>query len=240
MENELVVACAVWGDWPGSRVGHNIGHSTRGGDASMQPEYIRRLKNGVERNLTIPHRFICFADDPLKVPPGIEYMPLNVPWICRGLPKAYVYGAPDTGCPIQPGTRILMFDLDNVIIGNIDAMAQTDHELIVRERGYMLPQWVPDGDMIFSIAGSGPANICAEIYHQEMESRGASTDHGDERIVLDRAGAKMWGQVLPGYVASFKRGCNYGDPPEGTRVVSFHGKPLPDQVENEWVKEHWR
>lgn len=236
---EVIVACAVWGDWPGSRIGHNARHNNRGGRADMQAEYIRRLANGVYRNMTTPHRFICFADDPFKVPDGVEAMPLKVSWYCRGLPKAYVYGAPDTGCPIPEGTPILMFDLDNVIVGNIDDLVSHDKELVVRERGYKLPKVVPDGDIVYSIAGSPKSKKCAEWFHQEMANKGATTYSGDEREILMRSGADCWINVCPNQVVSYKRHCKLGLPKDA-RVVSFHGKPLPDQIDHDWVKEHWR
>lgn len=239
MEKEVIATCAVWGDWPGSRIGHTEQHNNRGGDANMQGEYIKRLANSVSRNLTVPHRFICFADDTSKVPKGIEARKLDVPWICRGLPKAYIYGAPFTGCDIPEGTRILVFDLDMVITGNLDNLVSHGRQLVVRERGYRLPNYVPDGDLVFSLAGSDKAKRCAEYYFQEIKNKGAKTNKGDEREILGWAGARCWGKICPGQVVSYKRHCRNGLP-ENARVVSFHGKPLQSQVGDDWVKEHWR
>lgn len=234
---ETIVACAVWGDWPGSRIGWTQAHRNRGGDASMQGEYVRRLRNMVARNLTIPHRFVCVADDVSKVPEGIESLPLDIPWYSRGLPKAYVYGAPFTGCPLEG--RILLFDLDTVIIGNIDDFVTHDETLVVRERYYKLPKIVPDGDLVYSLVGSDKARKCAELMQREIETEGRNSEKGDERVILGRAGATVWGRVLPGRVCSYKRHCRNG-PPEGARIISFHGRPLPDQVDHEWVKEAWQ
>ena len=39
------------------------------------PEYVNRLHNMVKRNLTIPHRFVCFTDDPKGLQEGIETFP---------------------------------------------------------------------------------------------------------------------------------------------------------------------
>ena len=212
----------------------------RGGDQTMQPEYIRRLANSVARNLQVPHRFICFADDPRKVPDGIETLPLDVPWKSRALPKAYIYGAPNTGCPIEPGTGILIFDLDTVIVGDIGGLVDHGHDLVSRERIYLLPRLVPDGCTIFSRAGSAKANACARIFHAEIANKGATTNGGDERELLCRAGAATWGRIRPGQVLGYKKHCRGKGLPEGARVVSFHGKPLPDQAPDAWIKEHWR
>lgn len=238
--SEVLVACAVWGDWPGSRIGHNEKHRQRGGKASMQAAYIQRLANGVARHMSVPHRFVCFADDTSKVPEGIEARKLDVPWYCRGLPKAYVYGAPDTGCDITAGTPILMFDLDNVIVGDLSSLVDHGHELVVRERGYRLPKFVPDGDIIYTVAGSDKAQQCAAWFHQESRNHGANTYQGDEREILQRSGAECWGQVRPGQVLSYKRHCKGRQAlPKGARVVSFHGRPLPDQAPEKWINQHW-
>jgi len=53
----LTIACCLWGGFP-----------ARGWGA----EYVARLQRGVARNLSVPHRFVCFADDPERVPEGIE------------------------------------------------------------------------------------------------------------------------------------------------------------------------
>lgn len=239
--DEVIVACAVWGDWPSSRIGHTAKHNNRGGKADMQATYIQRLANGVARNMSIKHRFVCFADDISKVPKGIEAWKLDVSWFCRGLPKAYVYGAPNTGCNIPAGTPILIFDLDNVIVGNLDSLVNHGHELVARERVGLVPKFVPDGDIIFSVAGSNKAQQCAAWFHQEVRNHGANTYQGDEREVLQKSGAECWGKIRPGQVLSYKQHCRGNQNlPNNARVVSFHGKPLPDQVNDAWVKEHWK
>jgi len=41
-------------------------------------EYVNRLYSMVERNLTIPHRFICVTDDPRELNPAIETRLSNI------------------------------------------------------------------------------------------------------------------------------------------------------------------
>ena len=40
------------------------------------PEYVNRLRKGVNRHLSYSHRFICFTDDPTGIEEGIEIFPL--------------------------------------------------------------------------------------------------------------------------------------------------------------------
>ena len=55
------------------------------------PEYVNRLRNGVTRNLSYPHRFICFTDDSTGIEQGIEIFPLP----SLGLPAKHQI----TDCP---------------------------------------------------------------------------------------------------------------------------------------------
>ena len=55
--NPVLVMCMKWGKAYG-------------------PEYVNRLRNGVARHLSYPHRFICFTDDAEGIDPGIEVFPL--------------------------------------------------------------------------------------------------------------------------------------------------------------------
>lgn len=42
----------------------------------------------------------------------------------------------------------------------------------------------------------------------------------------------------PAHVVSYKYHCRQGVP-EDARVVCFHGRPNPDEVDDAWVSQHW-
>ena len=44
------------------------------------PQYVNRLYDMVEKNLTLPHRFVCFTDDAKGLNKNIEVFPL--PKVC--------------------------------------------------------------------------------------------------------------------------------------------------------------
>lgn len=67
-ELELSVVCVKWGPWCAP-------HGSR---------YVNNLFHGVSRNLTVPHQFICFTDDPSSLDPGIQVRPLP-----KNLPSAW-------------------------------------------------------------------------------------------------------------------------------------------------------
>lgn len=77
------------------------------------PEYVNRLKTMVNKNLTIPHRFVCYTDDPKDLNCDIIMIPesdnLEIYWNKLGIFKSWMF----------KGTCIY-FDLDTVIQDNVD------------------------------------------------------------------------------------------------------------------------
>lgn len=96
-------------------------------------DHVNALHEMVERNVTLPHRFICVTDDPEGIDPKIEIVPL---W--DDLRK---HG----GCFTRLvcfkkdfklfGEKFLSMDLDCVVVGNID-------HLLAREEDFVI--WGPD------------------------------------------------------------------------------------------------
>lgn len=83
----------------------------QGGKVGYDATWVEKLKQGVERNLTIPHRFICFSDS-------------DVP--CNRIPLLDGdHGFWSKMQMFQPGLLsgpVLYLDLDTVICQNIDAV----------------------------------------------------------------------------------------------------------------------
>jgi hypothetical protein len=46
---------------------------------------------------------------------------------------------------------------------------------------------------------------------------------------------QAWQSLFPGAVGSFKTTWKRQKPPANARIVCFHGKPKPWQVQQEWV-----
>jgi hypothetical protein len=91
-----------------------VKHGTKYG-----PEHVNKLFNMVQRHLTMNHRFVCFTENAKNINNKIEIRPLpNRPEITGWWWKTYMFqmGHFDT-------TDInLFFDLDMVIISNIDKL----------------------------------------------------------------------------------------------------------------------
>src|SRR5690349_8161536 len=107
----LTIACCLWDDFPLKGWSQN---------------YVERLRNGVARHLAKDHRFICFTNESIFLP-DVEVRRLNPPSWMGNLPKTYVY-SPEAGLE----GRVILFDLDNVIVGSLGDMAAYDGPLCVR------------------------------------------------------------------------------------------------------------
>ena len=93
-------------------------------------KYVNRLYHSVERNLTIPHEFICVTDDPQ----GIECKTIPM-WDdhrklggCYTRLKLFSLEMKDL-----IGNRFIALDLDTVIVGNLDKMFNRKGDFVINK-----------------------------------------------------------------------------------------------------------
>jgi hypothetical protein len=207
----LIVACVFWGD-------------------KYKPEYVQRLKRAVERNLHVPHRFICLSD--VKID-GVDCIPVFAKKWDGWWQKVSLF-MPGL---FPSGSRVLYFDLDVIITGDITILAR---------------QWFPQPiAMIFNF---GPnRGHCAhnssvmmwsagdprvEVIYNYFTADVMKALHGDQCWIwrVLREDIANWPQE---FIKSYKYDCR-GKPFNGrTRVVVFHGDPKPHQVSEEWARQNW-
>lgn len=218
----ITVCCCLWGDWPE----HGWGE-----------DYVARLTRAVARNLSLPYRFICFVDDEIKANKlsFIETRLLKAPVWDGCLPKLYVY-SPEA----ELSGRVLLLDLDNVIVGSLDDMAAYDGEFCVRAA---LPEWdrgerLLDGDMIGFEVGEKSAALW-DAFIADPQAAAKETGGRERWFIRAHIEADVWQEIVPGQVVSYKAHCRNNGLPPDARIVSFHGKPRPHEVAEDWVREHW-
>lgn len=181
--------------------------------------YVYHLRDMVKANLTIPHRFTCITDQPLlgvdTVPPLVDYPGW---WQKVGL-----WGIEGGG---------LYFDLDVLIVGNIDYLAQYTEYPIAAPMNWAQSGY--GGVQSSVLAWSG-------LWREPFERFDWSMAGGDG-IGAWRHPGKLWGDQewlteLAGdsfmpipHVYSYKYHCRT-ELPHKARVVVFHGKPDPHEVE---------
>src|SRR3990167_8172907 len=170
-------------------------------------EYVNRLAAGVARQATRPYRFLCLTDDPSGV--QCETAPIGT-----DLPGWWAKLVLFQPHPALAGERVLYFDLDTVLVGNIDALLDYTGEAAFLSDFYH-PSELASG-VIGLAPGAWPAVWSA--FDQAM------IPHywGDQAWIETHVPqADRWQDLLPGQVVSYKvdvvpHGLN------GARVVCYH------------------
>lgn len=187
------IICFLWGDWC-----HPYGE-----------EYVYRLRDSVEKHLSIPHRFICLTDRDLDVD-TIRIEP-KYKWNHN---KLIMFS--DIGLK----GRVIALDLDCIIQGSLDDFAQYNGPMAVCES--FGQKGLAGGSMIGFEANT------LNLFDRFLANREKweQITHGSERLFY-RMAAKtdFWQRMYPGTIASYKR-----DNPEtkkNARIVFYHGEPRP-------------
>jgi hypothetical protein len=147
----------------------------KGGKVGYDTTWVEKLQRGIQRNLTFPHRFVCFSD--CEVPCNrIELLPGD-------------HGFWSKMQLFQPGVLTgptLFLDLDTVICGNLD-------ELIKRIRDQQFVMWIEADKNIHSSAfmfWQGDHSYLWDLYKSRPlkyweELYGTPPLYGDQAIVSE-------------------------------------------------------
>ena len=229
-------------------------------------EYVNKLYNAVQRNLSLKHRFICLTDDAEGIVAGVETfdIPRADLKICWN--KLALF---DRGIHNIEG-QILFLDLDVVIVKPIDDLFlfQPESKFVsIKEWvsvDYALPDMTPFNASAMRFDVGAYPFIVEDFYKQRDVTL-------IEEIFFDEAASKL-GQsekityndlegfpprVFNGdqeweYYMLYKNNVKVDYYPEGwlasyrygfdskARVIVFHGEPKPEQVSDEIVMRNWR
>lgn len=216
MENNVV--CVKWGN-------------------KFGPEYVNRLYKMVEKNLTIPHRFVCITDNPEGIDKGVETRPF--------------YELDDSGLPEKAWKKLGLFtdkladlkgnalflDLDIVILKNIDEFFTVPGEFLI------IKDWDFEDDIIgnssvFRFEVNKHKDIIENFYKEGKDIR---KRYRNEQAFLsyqmkNKGILNYWDKK---WCVSFKRNClrpfpmNYFQVPKEpleAKILVFHGRPNPEQA----------
>jgi hypothetical protein len=189
-----------------------------GGD--YKPSHVLALRDGVARNLTLPHSFVCLSD--MKV--SCETIPL-----LRGWPgwfsKLELF---------RPGIfegPVVYWDLDTIIVGSLDPIA-LGHKFTVLENfwrpdriGSGMMAWDCDLSKIYTDFLGNPDRFIS-LYRTPEK-------WGDQAFIKDHTPVRpeLWQRKFPGKVVSYKIHCrDKGRVPDGASVICHHGQPRPWHV----------
>lgn len=217
------------------------------------PEYVNRLAKAVARNLTRPHRFICFTDDAVGLSNDIEIFPLpeirlpggysDTRWQKLGLFASDLYGLSGTA---------LFLDLDLIIVGALDPFFEDDAPFrIIRDdtlfRSKPLRRINSERDSFLASVGNSSVfryeiskhNYILETYiadpiaattqyeiSQQFQSA-QLVQHGHLEYWPDEWCVSFKNHCVPRGLRSY-----FSDPslPGGARIVVFAGEPKMDEA----------
>lgn len=218
--------------------------------------YAKMLTAAIKRNITLEHEVLLLTDAVYN-----EYYPL----IKEGIvDEIYMlsHGLPGWWSKIElfriPGP-VLYFDLDTVIVDNIDAVVETVLDLtneIMMLKGFYRPDkcsgilgWNTDLTRVYNlyIKDYLPKAKFSERHNALRMAVDNKTYRGDQewlqRAFIDLHQVSIFIQdKLPGCVCSYKVNIQQSEIiPDGVRIVCFHGKPRPHEVKPvpKWIKVNW-
>lgn len=222
---------------------------------SFTHDHVRILKAMVERNLAVPHRFVCVTDDEID---GIETVPLDwskhVPGTCF---VRLMQRRPDYA-EIIGGDRVLNLDLDMVIVGDIAPLIdRTEENVFWRNPNWPAPRRAYYQTSVQLLTPGTLAGLYTEFDPATSPALATRRFGGAEQAWISERlpwiswrsqdGIGTWdhrdGIYGAGRIGDWQSEARV-ELPENARIVSFPGNRIPDQPEVmkkfPWVAEHYR
>lgn len=212
-------------------------------------EHVNKICSMLRRHLTIPYRVICLTDDPTDV--GCETRPLPAAGLLKyGLCWNRLWLFSNEARAL--GDRLVLFDLDTVIVDNIDDLLdRSDPFIIWRGRfagiTYCGCMWMLEtgtfpqvweqfdaSELLFSKIRN------SQYLHPDCLKAGHGIGSDQAWIALKLPNMPTWGKEDG--VLSYRIDAK-GSLPKGAKVINFHGAEDPSlascQKESPWILEHW-
>jgi hypothetical protein len=207
-------------------------------------KYVDRLASAIKRHCTVEYEFVCLTDFP-KDSFNADLVDTVIPleYDLKGWWSKLELFRPE----LFKDKQVLYFDLDTLIVDNIDDfasyggnfMALRDFNILTGLGSGILSWRGGNYDHIFHKSINGLINNTLRL---------ASYNGGDQQVIEMLVGSRVeWVQDLfPNKMAAFKIQC-YNEKnksvsiPEDTSIVCFHGSPkMRDIKEDPVIKEHWK
>lgn len=201
-----------------------------GGDYT--PDYVRRLRDGVARNITIPYRFLCLSD--IEVP--CERIPLRHGW--KGWWSKIEVFREDVPTPA------LFMDLDTVIVDNLDAAATLPFDFSMMDVAEHKHHRCGNSGVMW--LGKPQTHVYEKFLENPDGWIKFLAENAKDRYMGDQGfisecfeDIPRINDHLPKFVQSYKYHRCRGQWPKGCSIVAFGGHPRPHEVHKGWVTQHW-
>lgn len=212
----LTVYCVYWGD-------------------KYPPDYVQKLRDQVAKHLTIPHEFRCITDhefwDVDCIEPVCDYPGW---WQKISMFKPGFITGPS-----------LYLDLDVVITGSLNQLV-VDYAFNLEQEALACPMnWAQSGhggcQSSVMLWNGGECQVIWDEFDPEWAVWPSDPPykkfHGDQCHITDlRDRGLLEVEHTPSdAVVSYKYHCQGKTLPPGAKVVVFHGRPNPHEVNEPWM-----
>tara|TARA_B100000575_G_C23143302_1_gene666132 strand:- start:5985 stop:6674 length:690 start_codon:yes stop_codon:yes gene_type:complete len=226
----VTVACVYWG-------------------SKFPLDYVYNLKRAVERNTTVPFNFVCYSDKDIE---GVDIQILR-PGYEGWWNKLQLFDAAN-----KPGDRVVYFDLDTIITGNIDWLLNDRSWFMgiedvgaVNKHQPHLKNVLQTGVMAFDFNPN--SMIWGEFvlsYDRVIDSYRGDGEYLSS--IVNPYQRTLLQHKYPNKLKSYKYDVYPKKPDEDTSIVVFHGRPNIEQAITErivtpmntfepqtWIKDYW-
>lgn len=188
-------------------------------------QYVRNLYAACRQHITLPFQFVCFSD---RVGYGDGILTIKTSEQCWGWwQKLFILG----GGQLPKGSRCLLFDLDTLILRNIDDLAAYSGPLA----GLGCPR---DNRLFSSGILAWEAGRYDAVWTDWLKAGKPILGNGDDEWIDKRCPEALRLQKTFSGIVSYKyHKCKNGPPP-GTRIIFFQREPKPDNCGG-WAHHYW-
>lgn len=227
----ITVACVLWGN-------------------KFSEDYLYNLKSMVERNTTVDHRFVVLSDRSRK---GIDSVILK-PGFHGWWNKLQLF---DTFHRLGP--RVVYFDLDTLIVNNIDWLMEYKGNFMgIEDVGAVNAHQPHLKNTLMSGVMSWDSNYAGQIWNEFILRKDTAVTQfrGDGEYLngnIPKYDRELLQHKYPGKLKSYKYQIYNKGIDKETSIICFHGRPSIIQAINEtvqtpfatyepkqWIKEYWR
>jgi hypothetical protein len=219
-------------------------------------DYVNKLYDMVQRNLTLDHEFVCFTEDPTGINPNIRI---------ESLPELPVKGWWFKPMFFNPNLALqgtlLFLDLDLIIFKNIDHLFKYEPGkfCIIRDfNRYIIKSYNKFNSSVFRLETGQHSNV----YHDFVKDAKNITKRlqGDQdwirACISNPNDFKYWpDDWIESYKWEMRNKPKFDAKPRGERdflvngdpkinpntsIAVFHGDPNPHNCKDQWVIDNWK
>ena len=222
--------------------------------------YVDKLYRSLERNLTPTVRMHVFTESTRFVPANYIRHDLEEWQGVRGPKRSWWYKVQLFNSRLwgRKATKMLYFDLDTVVVGNIDWLWQGNHDRFWAARDFKYLMKSSRFNINSSVMWFDPRKynyVFSDFDLKMIVNNPRCPWHGDQDYIYskvkddvsfydtDRILSYRWQVAEGGFDFRYRKPLNKGAPSviaDNVAVLIFHGNPKPHEVQDPLVLNHWR